>query len=49
VLHETGASDLVDKNESRHYPAMMFDKHNCDLYDQVHPMKWIDPQPDLVS
>lgn len=37
----------MDKNDSNHYPCMMFDKHNCDLLDQVHPVNWIDPISDL--
>lgn len=26
-----------------HLPAMSFDEHNCDLYDNVRPIKWTDP------
>jgi predicted YcjX-like family ATPase len=24
-------------------PQMLFDEHNCDLYDNVRPIKWTDP------
>jgi len=24
-------------------PHVMFDKHNCEMYDQVHPLKWVNP------
>ena len=34
--------DAVDK-----LPPMMFDEHSCDLYDQVRPIKWHDPEFDV--
>ena len=37
------ASDLVEKNDPDHLPHMLFDEHNCDLFDNVHPIKWVDP------
>ncbi len=49
MLSDVNSSELVDKNSSGHYPSMMFDKHNCELFDQVHPISWVDPDPDLVS
>lgn len=33
-------TDFVSKSE--HVPPMLFDEHNCDLYDGVRPIKWID-------
>ena len=40
------ASDLIEKNDMDHLPHMMFDEHNCDLFDNVHPIKWVDPVND---
>ena len=42
-------SDLVAKNDPDHIPTMFFDEHNCDLFDNVHPIKWVDPANDQVS
>ena len=42
-------SDMVEKNDSGHLPSMLFDEHNCDLFDNVHPIKWVDPANDQVS
>ena len=25
---------------------MLFDEHNCELFDNVHPIKWVDPAND---
>ena len=38
------ASDFIDKNDPDHLPHMFFDEHNCDLFDNVHPIKWVDPK-----
>lgn len=38
-------SDFVQKHggDQKDLPAMMFDNHNCDLYDNVRPIQWRDP------
>jgi len=38
-----GMSDILKKGDPNHVPHMMFDEHNCDLYDQVRPINWVDP------
>ena len=44
-----GKSDYHEKSEIKHLPDMFFDEHNCDLFDNVHPIKWVDPANDQVS
>lgn len=39
-------SGLITNNDPSHLPSVMFDEHNCDLYDKVHPMQWVDPAND---
>ena len=39
-------SGLITNNDPSHLPSVMFDEHNCDLYDNVHPMQWVDPAND---
>lgn len=41
-----GKSDLMEKNNGSHVYDMLFDKYNCDMYDNVRPLKWIDPEID---
>lgn len=38
-------SDIARKNQN-HLPEMMFDQFNCDLFDAVRPIQWVDPQVD---
>lgn len=37
---------MIANNDSGHYPDMLFDEHNCELYDNVHPIEWVDPAND---
>ena len=41
-------SDLVSKGAG-FMPNMHFTEENCDLYDNVRPVKWADPEPEKVS
>ena len=43
VLSWNNSSDLVQKNQSTHIPDMLFDKYNCDMFDNVRPINWVDP------
>ena len=36
-------TDFHKKTKSES-PPMYFDVHNCDLFDQVRPIKWVDPK-----
>ena len=36
------ATDFHEKTDD--IPPLLFDKHNCDLFDQVRPVRWSDPQ-----
>ena len=40
-----GKSDFPKKHggEPNDLPAMMFNPHDCDLYDSVRPIRWKDP------
>ena len=38
-----GISDFVTKQGEGTMHPMLFDKHNCDLYDMVRPINWTDP------
>ena len=40
-----GKSDFVEKygGEKKTELAMMFNAHDCDLYDNVRPITWTDP------
>jgi alkyl hydroperoxide reductase subunit AhpF len=40
-----GQSDILDKNQN-HLPEMLLDEHNCDLFDAVRPITWVDPKVD---
>ena len=37
-------SDMITKNKNAHIPDMLLDPLNCQMYDHVRPMKWVDPQ-----
>ena len=37
---------MMVKNEGSHVYDMLFDKFNCDMYDNVRPVKWCDPTAD---
>ena len=39
-------SGLITQNDPEHLPNMMFDEFNCELFDNVHPRQWVDPQND---
>ena len=39
-----GASDFIAKQGEEHMHPMLFDYHNCDLYDNVRPINWTDPE-----
>jgi len=41
-----GKSDIYDKNLNNHLSEMLLDDHNCDLYDAVRPINWVDPVVD---
>jgi hypothetical protein len=36
-------SDFPNKTESSKLPSMLFDIYNCDLFDSVRPIHWVDP------
>ena len=36
-----GKSDLPEQHDD--LPHVYFDKHNCDMYDNVRPLQWVDP------
>lgn len=38
-----GKSDWVEK-AADYIPDMLFDEHNCDMFDNVHPINWVDPK-----
>jgi pyruvate/2-oxoglutarate dehydrogenase complex dihydrolipoamide dehydrogenase (E3) component len=42
----SGKSDLMEKNNGSHVYDMLFDKLNCDMYDNVRPTHWVDPKID---
>jgi pyruvate/2-oxoglutarate dehydrogenase complex dihydrolipoamide dehydrogenase (E3) component len=39
-------SGLILNNDLEHLPSMMFDEHNVELFDNVHPIQWVDPAND---
>lgn len=39
-------SDIFGKTQGMHIPEMLIDEVNCDLYDAVRPIKWVDPEVD---
>ena len=39
-------SDIFQKNQGNHISEMLFDGPNCDLFDAVRPIKWVDPEVD---
>lgn len=42
-MHElNGKSDIWVKNQ-QHLGELLLDEHNCDLYDAVRPINWVDP------
>lgn len=41
-----GISDIIEKNQNSHIPDMLLDKLNCDMFDNVRPIKWVDPSCD---
>lgn len=41
-------SDLAAKSLVKPLPHMMFTEENCNLYDNVRPIKWQDPNGDAV-
>lgn len=44
-LAEALGSDtqLIKNNDQEHLPSMLFDEHNVELFDNVHPREWVDP------
>jgi hypothetical protein len=40
-----GKSDVFEKNRN-HLSEMLMDEHNCDLFDAVRPITWVDPKVD---
>lgn len=34
----------MEKNNGSHVYDMLYDKFNCDMYDNVRPAKWVDPK-----
>lgn len=43
-----GKSDFVEKNPYG-MPEMLFNEENCDLFDQVRPINWVDPDAEVTS
>ena len=37
---------MMAKNPGAHVADFLFDKHNCDMLDNVRPVKWTDPEAD---
>lgn len=35
---------MLVKNAGNHIPDMLFDKHNCEMFDRVRPRFWRDPE-----
>mmetsp|Transcript_5053 Transcript_5053/g.8617 ORF Transcript_5053/g.8617 Transcript_5053/m.8617 type:complete len:172 (+) Transcript_5053:374-889(+) len=42
-------SDIMQKNNNSHIPDILLDKFNCELFDNVRPIKWVDPSTDGVE
>lgn len=38
-----GKGDMMEKNQGAHVAEMLFDKYNCEMYNNVRPVKWVDP------
>lgn len=38
-------SDFHKKTEE--IPPLLFDKYNCELFDQVRPIQWVDPKAEV--
>ena len=41
-----GKSDFAAKNPLN-LPEMLFNEENCDLFDQVRPIHWVDPKAEV--
>mmetsp|Transcript_1235 Transcript_1235/g.1423 ORF Transcript_1235/g.1423 Transcript_1235/m.1423 type:complete len:109 (-) Transcript_1235:1318-1644(-) len=41
-----GISDIMEKNQNAHIPDILIDQYNATLYDNVRPIKWVDPEVD---
>ena len=41
-----GKSDMFEKNCDSHVPDLLLDKFNCEMFDNVRPLKWVDPEVD---
>ena len=39
-----GASDFITKQGEEHMHPMLFDGHNREVYDNVRPINWTDPE-----
>lgn len=40
--------DLTDFHlKTKEIPDILLDEHNCELFDQVHPIKWTDPKAEV--
>ena len=37
---------MIDKNSGNHVPDLLLDKLNCEMFDNVRPLKWVDPEFD---
>ena len=42
-----GLSDFQKKTNEHEIPPLLFDHYNADLYDQVRPIKWVDPKAEV--
>ncbi len=40
-------SDFHMKTHEAEIPPLLFDHHNCDLFDQVRPIHWVDPKAEV--
>ena len=38
-------TDFHEKTED--IPPLLFDRYNCELFDQVRPIKWVDPKAEV--
>ncbi len=41
-------TDFHKKTNESDIPPLLFDHHNCDLFDQVRPIHWVDPKAEVI-
>ena len=42
-------TDFHKKTHESDIPPLLFDHHNCDLFDQVRPIHWVDPKAEVTK